>query len=51
MVAIVALIPIDITGSQVSPLHSLLIHHRLAMLRPRHLHLHLHRHRPRPHTH
>jgi len=54
IVAILALIPIDITGSQVNPPHSVLIHHRLPMLLPPHRHRHRHpdpdlRH-PRPYT-
>jgi len=54
IVAILALIPVDITGPQVNPTHSALIHHRLAMLLPPHPHPHRyphpHRRHPRPHT-
>jgi len=50
IVAILALIPVNITGSQVSPLHSALIHHPLVMLLPPHPHPHPHRRHPRPHT-
>src|SRR5882757_9355724 len=50
IVAILPLIPVDITGSQVSPPHSALIHHRLAMILPPHPHPHPHHRHPRPHT-
>jgi len=50
IVAILALIPVEITGSQVSPWHSALIHRRLTMILPPHPHPHPHRRHPRPHT-
>jgi len=51
IVTILGLIPIDITGSQVSAPHSALIHHWLAMSLPAHPDRHPHCCNSHPHTH
>jgi hypothetical protein len=48
ILAILPIIPVAITGSQVSHPHSALIHHQVAMLLPPHPHPH--RRHPPPHT-